>query len=147
MQNTISLTQQLRYYGEYQTKIVNLVGKEKANSIISGAIHLLSAGTSDFIQNYYINPLINRIYSPARFSDLLMNSYSAFVEVSPNICTTHRQVSRPSFSYINYLQSGEKLYDLIYRCDYSKCECIQKLKIMLKMIQKRKKAPSLISLW
>ncbi|XP_044489324.1 GDSL esterase/lipase At5g03820-like [Mangifera indica] len=78
--NTISLTQQLRYYGEYQTKIVNLVGKEKANSIISGAIHLLSAGTSDFIQNYYINPLINRIYSPARFSDLLMNSYSAFVE-------------------------------------------------------------------
>ncbi|KAJ0028061.1 GDSL esterase/lipase At5g03820-like [Pistacia vera] len=78
--NSISLTQQLRYYREYQTKIVNLVGKEKANPIFSGAIHLFSAGSSDFIQNYYINPLINRIYSPARFSDMLMNSYSTFVQ-------------------------------------------------------------------
>ncbi|MBA0793494.1 hypothetical protein Gohar_017895, partial [Gossypium harknessii] len=52
----ITLTQQLNYYREYQTKLVNMAGNNGASNIISGAIHLLSAGSSDYIQNYYINP-------------------------------------------------------------------------------------------
>ncbi|KAK3226694.1 hypothetical protein Dsin_006556 [Dipteronia sinensis] len=78
--SAISLTQQLNSYREYQNKIVSMVGREKADNIFSGAIHLLSAGSSDFIQNYYISPLLNRVYSPDRFSDTLMNSYSSFVQ-------------------------------------------------------------------
>ncbi|CAB4287327.1 unnamed protein product [Prunus armeniaca] len=38
--------------------MVSMVGGAKANAILSGAIHLLSAGTSDFIENYYMNPLL-----------------------------------------------------------------------------------------
>lgn len=76
----IPLTQQLNYYKEYQNKVVSMVGKEKANAVFSGGVHLLSAGSSDFIQNYYINPLLNRVYSPYRFSDMLMRSYSSFVQ-------------------------------------------------------------------
>lgn len=76
----IPLTQQLNYYKEYQNTVVSMVGKEKANAIFSGGVHLLSAGSSDFIQNYYINPLLNRVYSPDRFSDMLMRSYSSFVQ-------------------------------------------------------------------
>ncbi|KAK9291238.1 hypothetical protein L1049_009426 [Liquidambar formosana] len=76
----ISLSRQLRYYREYQSKVVNMVGRTKANSIFSGGIHLLSAGSSDFVQNYYINPILNRVYSPDQFSDILMRSYSTFVE-------------------------------------------------------------------
>ncbi|KAI9153540.1 hypothetical protein LWI28_012886 [Acer negundo] len=78
--SAISLTQQLNSYREYQNKVVSMVGREKANNIFSGAIHLLSAGSSDFIQNYYISPLLNGVYSPDRFSDTLMNSYSSFVQ-------------------------------------------------------------------
>ncbi|XVF76314.1 hypothetical protein PTKIN_Ptkin13bG0256400 [Pterospermum kingtungense] len=76
----IRLTQQLNYYKEYQTKVVNMVGKAKANDIFSGAVHLLSAGSSDYIQNYYINPLLNRVYTPDQFSDILMTSYSTFIQ-------------------------------------------------------------------
>ncbi|XVF07773.1 hypothetical protein REPUB_Repub06bG0168600 [Reevesia pubescens] len=75
----IPLTQQLNYYKEYQTKLGNLVGKAKANDIISGAIHLLSAGSSDYIQNYYINPLV-RVYTPDQFSDILIRSYSTLIQ-------------------------------------------------------------------
>ncbi|CAN4121458.1 unnamed protein product [Withania somnifera] len=83
----ITLKHQLKYYRLWQRKIVNLVGKTKANDIFSGGIHLLSAGSSDFLQNYYINPLLNRIYSPDRFSDILMQSYSTFVKVQlPLLC-------------------------------------------------------------
>lgn len=81
MQGAISLTQQLNYYREYQAKVVTMVGREKADEIFANGIHLLSAGSSDFIQNYYINPLL-RIYSPDRFSDVLMRSYSSFIQVS-----------------------------------------------------------------
>ncbi|PQQ09070.1 hypothetical protein Pyn_00070 [Prunus yedoensis var. nudiflora] len=75
---TISLTQQLNNYREYQNEVVSMVGRAKANAIFSGAIHLLSAGTSDFIQNYYINPLL--VFSPDQFSDILMISYSTFIQ-------------------------------------------------------------------
>lgn len=57
-----------------------MVGKAKAKTIISGGVHLLSAGSSDFIQNYYINPLLNGAYTPDQFSDILMGSYSTFVQ-------------------------------------------------------------------
>jgi hypothetical protein len=63
-------------------KVVNMAGQARANDIFSGAIHLLSAGSSDFIQNYYINPVLRGLYSVDRFSDLLMSSYSSFIQVS-----------------------------------------------------------------
>lgn len=69
-------------------KVVNLVGKARANTIFSRGIHLLSAGSSDFIQNYYINPLLNRAYTPDQFSDILMQSFSAFVQVNNRLTRT-----------------------------------------------------------
>lgn len=74
------MTRQLSYYRDYQMKVVNMAGQARANDIFSGAIHLLSAGSSDFIQNYYINPVLRGLYSVDRFSDLLMSSYSSFIQ-------------------------------------------------------------------
>ncbi|XP_004246904.1 GDSL esterase/lipase At5g03820-like [Solanum lycopersicum] len=76
----LTLTRQLKYYKLWQRKVVNLVGRTNATNIFSRGIHILSAGSSDFMQNYYINPLLNRVYSPAQFSDILMKSYSTFVQ-------------------------------------------------------------------
>ena len=61
---------------------MRIVGKERANAMFSGGIHLLSAGSSDFIQNYYINPVLNRAYSADQFSNILMRSFSTFVQVN-----------------------------------------------------------------
>jgi phospholipid:diacylglycerol acyltransferase len=76
----ISLDQQLEYFKEYQKKLVGIGGKAKASYIISGALYLLSGGNSDFIQNYYINPLLYKAYTPDQFSDILMQSYSKFIQ-------------------------------------------------------------------
>ncbi|KAK6943926.1 GDSL lipase/esterase [Dillenia turbinata] len=76
----ISLTQQLQYYKEYQQKVAQMVGQTQANNIFSNGIHLLSAGSSDYIQNYYINPLLFRAYTPDQFSDMLIKSYVSFVQ-------------------------------------------------------------------
>ncbi|KAL3628042.1 hypothetical protein CASFOL_028144 [Castilleja foliolosa] len=78
--NTIPLSKQVELYKEYQSKLVTLVGKSNATSIVNGSIHFLSAGSSDFVQNYYINPLLYKKYSTDQFSDILLQSYSKFVQ-------------------------------------------------------------------
>lgn len=59
-----------------------MVGSERANKMFSGGIHILSAGASDYIQNYYINPYVYRQYTPDQYADLLMASFTNFVQVS-----------------------------------------------------------------
>ncbi|RYR34285.1 hypothetical protein Ahy_A10g049061 isoform C [Arachis hypogaea] len=60
IKDAIPLSQQLEHYKECQNILVKVAGQSNASSIISGATHLVSAGNSDFIQNYYINPLLNK---------------------------------------------------------------------------------------
>ncbi|MQL69902.1 hypothetical protein Taro_002201 [Colocasia esculenta] len=79
--NAVSLKQQLSYYKEYQQKVEKIAGnKTTSDSIFSGGVHILSAGTSDFLQNYYINPVYYLIYTPAQFADLLVGSFTSFVQ-------------------------------------------------------------------
>ncbi|XP_031121860.1 GDSL esterase/lipase At5g22810-like [Ipomoea triloba] len=78
--NTIPLSTQLEYYKEYQKKVVKLVGKVNATSLINGSVHFVSAGSSDFLQNYFVNPLLFEAYTPDQFSDILIKSYAKFVQ-------------------------------------------------------------------
>ncbi|XP_009625753.1 GDSL esterase/lipase At5g22810 isoform X1 [Nicotiana tabacum] len=77
--DAIPLSKQLEFYKEYQKKLVVIAGKVNATSIINGSIHLVSAGSSDFVQNYYINPLLYKVYTPDQFSDILVKSYTKFI--------------------------------------------------------------------
>ncbi|KAA8550253.1 hypothetical protein F0562_001937 [Nyssa sinensis] len=70
----------LEYFKEYQKKLVGIVGNSNASSIINGSIYLISAGSSDFVQNYYINPLLYKVYTPDQFSDILILSYTKFIQ-------------------------------------------------------------------
>ncbi|KAF5192451.1 GDSL esterase/lipase [Thalictrum thalictroides] len=78
--HAVSLTQQLEYFKESQTKLATVAGKSQAISIINGSLYLISAGSSDFLQNYYINPFLNRRYTPDQFSNLLIQSFVTFVQ-------------------------------------------------------------------
>ncbi|KAK7261267.1 hypothetical protein RIF29_27575 [Crotalaria pallida] len=78
--HAIPLSQQLEHYQESQNVLVSIVGRSNASSIISGAIHLISAGNSDFIQNYYINPLLYKVYTADQFSDILLQNFANFIK-------------------------------------------------------------------
>ncbi|XP_059429564.1 GDSL esterase/lipase At5g22810-like [Corylus avellana] len=77
--HAISLSQQLEYYREYRRRVVEIVGRSNASRITSGAIYFLSAGNSDFLQNYYVDPLLQSTYSFDHFSDILLHSYTNFI--------------------------------------------------------------------
>ncbi|XP_043697290.1 GDSL esterase/lipase APG [Telopea speciosissima] len=80
LSQTISLSQQLEYYKEYQGKLAKVAGSKKAASIITDALYLVGAGNSDFVQNYYVNPLLNKVYTPDQFSSFLVGIFSSFIK-------------------------------------------------------------------
>ncbi|KAK6914799.1 GDSL lipase/esterase [Dillenia turbinata] len=80
LNHAISLSQQLEYYKEYQSKLAKIAGSKKAASIIKDALYLIGAGSSDFLQNYYVNPLLNKVYTPDQYSSFLVGIFSNSVK-------------------------------------------------------------------
>lgn len=53
LSSAISLEQQLEYFKEYKSKMEMFIGNERTLNIIKNAAFMLSAGTNDFIVNYF----------------------------------------------------------------------------------------------
>ncbi|PNT76635.1 hypothetical protein BRADI_1g50897v3 [Brachypodium distachyon] len=78
MYDAITLSQQLKYYKEYQTKLAAVAGRRKARSILADALYVVSTGTGDFLQNYYHNASLSARYDVPRYCDLLVGIFSGF---------------------------------------------------------------------
>ncbi|PWA34952.1 GDSL esterase/lipase [Artemisia annua] len=120
---TISLSKQLEYYKEYQKKLVGIAGKFNATSIITGSVYLLSSGSSDFVQNYYVNPLLYEEYTPYQFSDILIQAYSHFIQMNKVAEYFNKKLNATSLALksklsgvnIVVLDIYKPLYDLVQK--------------------------------
>ncbi|VFQ60494.1 unnamed protein product [Cuscuta campestris] len=54
--NVIPLWKEVEYYKDYQKKLRAFAGDRRANRIIREALYLVSMGTNDFLENYYLLP-------------------------------------------------------------------------------------------
>jgi len=75
----IPLWKELEYYKEYQAKLRSHVGVEKANEIIREALYLMSLGTNDFLENYYVFPTRRLHYTVSQYQDFLLGIAENFV--------------------------------------------------------------------
>ncbi|XP_075493326.1 GDSL esterase/lipase APG-like [Primulina tabacum] len=76
LSQAIPLSQQIQYYKEYQGKLTSVAGSSQAASIIKGAVYIVSFGSSDFVQNYYVNPFLNKAYTPDQYSSYLVGIFT-----------------------------------------------------------------------
>lgn len=76
----IPLWKEIEYYKEYQAKLRSHLGTAKANKIISEALYLISLGTNDFLENYYIFPTRRLHYTVSQYQDFLLNIAKNFVK-------------------------------------------------------------------
>ncbi|KZV39011.1 GDSL esterase/lipase APG-like [Dorcoceras hygrometricum] len=76
LSQAIPLSQQIQYYKEYQGKLTSVAGSQQAASIINGAVYLVSFGSSDFVQNYYVNPFLYKAYTPDQYSSYLVGIFT-----------------------------------------------------------------------
>ncbi|KAL9247378.1 hypothetical protein vseg_020817 [Gypsophila vaccaria] len=80
LNHAISLTQQLEYFKEYQGKLAKVAGSNKAKSIIQDSLYIVGFGSSDFVQNYYVNPWINKLFTPDQYSSYLVGIFSNLIK-------------------------------------------------------------------
>ncbi|KAL9255288.1 GDSL esterase/lipase-like protein [Drosera capensis] len=52
--SVIPLWKEVEYYKEYQARLREYLGEREANHILSEAVYLISIGTNDFLENYYL---------------------------------------------------------------------------------------------
>ncbi|XP_059661146.1 GDSL esterase/lipase At4g26790-like [Cornus florida] len=76
---TIPLWKEMEYYKEYQKRLRDYLGDDKANYIISEALYLISMGTNDFLENYYLLPITQARYSVDQYQDVLIGMAENFL--------------------------------------------------------------------
>ncbi|GJT91558.1 GDSL esterase/lipase-like protein [Tanacetum coccineum] len=74
LSSVISFDQQIEYFKEYKSKIEMNIGKESTVDLITKAVFVISAGTNDFVVNYYgLGEAVNQYIYPN------VTSYSNFL--------------------------------------------------------------------
>ncbi|KAK4491644.1 hypothetical protein RD792_002407 [Penstemon davidsonii] len=80
--NVISLSKQLEYFKEYKGKLQAAIGEEKTKQLINNALFFVSAGTNDFVVNYFTLPIRRTSYDiPSYMNFILQESQQFFQEL------------------------------------------------------------------
>ncbi|KAK3011174.1 hypothetical protein RJ639_011747 [Escallonia herrerae] len=78
--NVISLSKQLDYFKDYQARLTAAIGKKRTKKLIRNALFLVSAGTNDFVVNYYTIPIRRRSYTLPSYMDFLLKQSQQFLQ-------------------------------------------------------------------
>lgn len=96
-QNVLPLSAQLKYFMHYKVKMRRLLGVKSAEDIIGNAIFVISMGTNDFLQNYYLDPIRPNQYTIDQFQNFLVSrmAHSITVLVLAIFSLSDKQQSHP----------------------------------------------------
>ncbi|KAL7102833.1 hypothetical protein ACP275_08G142900 [Erythranthe tilingii] len=75
-----SIQKQLEYFKEYKRKLETAIGKERTKTLISKAAFIISAGTNDFVVNYFGTPFRRRNYDIATYQQFLLQNVLQFIQ-------------------------------------------------------------------
>ncbi len=75
--------QQLDYFEEYQRRVTALIGAQRTQQLVNGAIILITVGGNDFVNNYYLVPysVRSRQYSLPDYVKFLISEYKKLLTV------------------------------------------------------------------
>lgn len=78
--NVLSVSKQLEYFEHYKIHLRKLVGKARADFITRNALYIMSMGTNDFLQNYFLEPARPKQFSLQEFENFLISRFSKDVQ-------------------------------------------------------------------
>ncbi|XP_044460794.1 GDSL esterase/lipase At5g45950-like [Mangifera indica] len=73
LSSVLSVPKQLEYFKHYKIHLRQLVGEKKTEEIRRNAIFVLSMGTNDFLQNYYLEPIRSKQYTLEEYQNFLVS--------------------------------------------------------------------------
>lgn len=78
--NVLSVSKQLEYFAHYKIHLRKLVGEARAEFIVRNALYLVSMGTNDFLQNYFLEPTRPKQFSLQQYENFLLNRFTRDIE-------------------------------------------------------------------
>ncbi|KAE8707561.1 GDSL esterase/lipase [Hibiscus syriacus] len=88
LSNVLPLSKQLEYFREYKMRLRRLVGAGKAENIIKNSVAVLSMGTNDFLENYYLEPIRPKQYTLEQYQNYLASCMSDHVKTMHGLGVT-----------------------------------------------------------
>lgn len=76
----IPFWKEIDYFKEYKTRLIGLVGHERANMILSEAIYFIVIRTNDFIVNYYRFSFRSANFTVSQYTDFLLQIYASHIK-------------------------------------------------------------------
>lgn len=80
-QSVLSLPRQLEYLMHYKVKLRKLVGQKRAEDIIRTALFVMSMGTNDFLQDYYLDPTRPKQFTVEEYQNYLVSCMANAIQV------------------------------------------------------------------
>jgi hypothetical protein len=74
----------LEYFQEYQERVSDIIGPEETQSLVNGALVLITLGGNDFVNNYYLVPFSarSRQYSLPDYVVYIISEYKKILRVN-----------------------------------------------------------------
>ena len=89
VQNVVPISRQMQWFRQYKIQLEGTIGKQKARHILDNALYVVSSGSNDFVNNFYINPNLQMHYNVTQYMNLISTHIVSFLQVSfysSNIC-------------------------------------------------------------
>ncbi|KAL1834132.1 hypothetical protein DCAR_0104299 [Daucus carota subsp. sativus] len=81
LSGVMSIPKQMECFREYKSKVEEMIGTERTQALLKKAVYIISAGTNDFIVNYYGASGIRRYsYSIPSYSQFLTQQLQELIE-------------------------------------------------------------------
>ncbi|XP_073157398.1 GDSL esterase/lipase At5g45960 [Henckelia pumila] len=80
LDGVLPLQTQLDNFKEYKTRMESSIGKEGAKNLINKALFICSAGTNDFVVNYYGLPVRRLTYTISAYQKFILHNVQLFIQ-------------------------------------------------------------------
>ncbi len=80
-QNVIGIPQQVEYFKEYKKRLESAIGKKTTENHIKKALFIISAGTNDFVVNYFTLPVRRKTFSVSAYQQFILHKTLQLVQV------------------------------------------------------------------
>ncbi|KAH7568840.1 hypothetical protein JRO89_XS06G0059700 [Xanthoceras sorbifolium] len=79
--NVIDIPKQLEYFKEYTKRLEQAIGKQRVDKHIKKAVFIISAGTNDFVVNYFALPIRRKTYTTvSSYQQFLLQNAKNFIQ-------------------------------------------------------------------
>lgn len=75
------ITSQIEWYKNWKAEVLSVAGPEKGNYIIKNALNIISTGTNDWVNNYYLSSNLQKQYTTDQWTAKLIGLARNHIQV------------------------------------------------------------------